>query len=401
MRQVAIPKDQTMTSSMPADRINTGTRTFEQLKAETLHRAECNLQPLGGVHPEDARDAMAAFTTPSRDAWAGAWRQVGHRFLEQAHAVASSNAAAACDLYLRAWHNFHIGRWPTENAPQKQQAYDDALAAFSAYGRLLDPPLDTVRIPFEGKEIVAYLRLPRETRPAPVVLAVSGLDSRKEDFGAGSDPYLRAGLGIVAVDQPGTGQAPIKVDLNSERMLSAVLDYLATRPEVDCTRIVMQSRSWSGYYAAVLAVTEKARLRGAVMHGGPIHAYFQREWQEPRLDTPEYLFDLAEARMAIYPNVTTREEFFAFTPRLSLVARGLIDQPSAPMLLINGACDTQVPIDDLFLLMRHGSPKEAWINPSGGHMGRSPEFPSPAIARQVVLPWILRAMRGDVLQAKG
>ena len=390
-----------MTSPEPADKINTGTRTFEQLKAETLRRAERSLQPLGGIHPEDARDAMAAFDAPSRDGWARAWRQVGHRFLEQARSAERSDAAAARGLYLRAWHNFHIGRWPTENAPQKHRAYDDALAAFCAYGALLDPPLETVRIPFEGKEIVAYLRLPSGARPAPVVLAVSGLDSRKEDFGAGSELYLQAGLGIIAVDQPGTGQAPIQVDIGAERMLSAVLDYLATRPEVDCTRIVMQSRSWSGYYAAVLAVTEKARLRGAVMHGGPIHAYFQREWQAERLDTPEYLFDLAEARMAIYPNVTTREEFFAFTPRLSLVARDMIDKPSAPMLLINGARDTQVPIDDLFLLMRHGSPKEAWVNPVGGHMGRSPDFPSPTIARQVVLPWILRAMRGDVLQAKG
>lgn len=388
-----------MTNTKPADTINTGTRTFEQLKAETQRRAERNLQPLAGIHPEDAREAMAAFDTPNRDAWAQAWRQVGHRFMEQARAAERSDAEKARALYLRAWHNFHMGRWPTENAPQKQQAYDDALAAFAAYGKLLDPPLETVRIAFEGKVIVAYLRLPREVRPAPLVLAVSGLDSRKEDFGAGSDAYLQAGLGIIAVDQPGTGQAPIRVDLDSERMLSAVLDYLATRPEVDCTRIVMQSRSWSGYYAAVLAVTEKARLRGAVMHGGPIHAYFERAWQEKGLDTPEYLFDLAEARMAIYPNVTTREQFFAFTPRLSLVTRGLIDRPSAPMLLINGARDTQVPIDDLFLLMRHGSPKEAWVNPVGGHMGRSPDFPSPAIARQVVMPWILRAMRGEVLPA--
>ena len=38
------------------------------------------------------------------------------------------------------------------------------------------------------------------------------------------------------------------------------------------------------------------------------------------------------------------------------------------MLLINGLRDTQVPIEDLFLLMRSGSPKEVWINPQGGHM---------------------------------
>jgi hypothetical protein len=70
------------------------------------------------------------------------------------------------------------------------------------------------------------------------------------------------------------------------------------------------------------------------------------------------------------------------------------------MLLVNGVRDTQVPIDDLFLLMRHGSPKDAWVNPAGGHMGRSADYPSPLIARQVVMPWILRALRNELLLAK-
>jgi pimeloyl-ACP methyl ester carboxylesterase len=179
-------------------------------------------------------------------------------------------------------------------------------------------------------------------------------------------------------------------------MFSAVLDYLATRGDVDAGRVVVQGRSWSGYFAAALAYTEKDRIRGAVMHGGPVHGYFQRPWQERGLNTREYLFDLFEARAAVYPGVTTREQFLDFGPRLSLLTRGLLDRPSAPMLLVNGARDTQVPIEDLYLLMRHGTPKEAWVNPVGGHMGRSPEFTSPMIARQVVMPWIARAMRGEV-----
>ena len=108
----------------------------------------------------------------------------------------------------------------------------------------------------------------------------------------------------------------------------------------------------------------------------------------------------AEARAAIYPDVTTREQFFSFVPRMSLVARALLERPSAPMLLVNGARDTQVPIDDLYLLMNHGTPKEAWANPVGGHMGRSAEFTSPMIARAVVLPWIARALRGEVPMPK-
>jgi len=56
----------------------------------------------------------------------------------------------------------------------------------------------------------------------------------------------------------------------------------------------------------------------------------------------------------------TIEDFVAYGPRMSLEARGFIGKPSTRMFLINGVSDTQVPIDDLYLLQRTGSPKEAW-----------------------------------------
>ena len=373
-----------------------GPRTLEELKAETQRRAERNLGPLAGVNPEDARDALSRIQSLDRAEWAWAWMWVGERFKGEARKQETSAPADARANYFRAWHNFNTARWPTENSPGKRQAYAAALDAFAAYARLLDPPIEIVRIPFEGREIVGYLRLPRGVRPSPLVLGIAGLDSRKEDVAAASDNYLKHGIGIFAFDMPGTGQAPIKVDVGAERMFSAVLDHVATRPELDARRVVVQGRSWSGYWAAVLAYTEKERLRGAVMHGGPIHGYFQRAWQEKGLSTREYLFDLFEARAAIYPRVDTREQFFEFAPRLSLMARGLLDKPSAPMLLVNGEKDTQVPIEDLYLLMKTGTPKEAWVNPAGGHMGRSADFTSPMIARQVVIPWIVRALKGEV-----
>ena len=373
-----------------------GPRTLDELKAEAQRRADRNLGPLAGVDPEDARAALARIHSLDRDEWAQAWFAIGERFLDRARRDEKASPADARTSYLRAWHDFSVGRWPTENSPEKHKAYAAALDAFARYARLLDPPIEVVRVPFEGKEIVGYLRLPQGVRSAPLVLGIAGLDSRKEDVAAASDNYLRHGIGIFAFDMPGTGQAPIKADVGAERMFAAVLDYVATRGDLDAGRVVVQGRSWSGYWAAVLAYTQKERLRGTVVHGGPIHGYFERAWQENGLNTPEYLFDLFEARAAIYPDVTTREQFFAFAPRMSLMARGFLEKPSAPMLLVNGARDTQVPIDDVYLLMNHGSPKEAWVNPAGGHMGRSADFTSPMIAREVIIPWVVRALKGDV-----
>ena len=64
------------------------------------------------------------------------------------------------------------------------------------------------------------------------------------------------------------------------------------------------------------------------------------------------------------------------------------------MLIIAGALDTQVPISDAYLLLSSGDvPKEAWINPQGGHLGRQVKvWPDPVIFRKVIIPWLVRTM---------
>ncbi|HUQ73786.1 MAG TPA: alpha/beta hydrolase [Burkholderiales bacterium] len=360
-----------------------GPRTLDELKQETIRRAERNMGPIAGVKAEDAREAMAALTSLEPDEWAAVWSRIGERHF------------SAGDFY-NAWHAFNVARWPSEKlSPGKQRAYARALEAFQQYGKSLRPPLETVRIPFEGSEIVAYLRRP-QNRPAPVVIGINGLDSRKEEVIARADRYLNNGVAVLAVDMPGTGQAPIVADVGAERMFSKVLDYIQTRPELDAKRVVVQGRSWSGYWAAVLAYTEKDRLRGAVVHGVGVHEYYAPEWQKKAFSTREYLFDIYPARASAY-GTKTMEEFLAFGPRLSLVARGMLEQPSAPMLLVNGERDTQQPIADLYLLMKHGEPKEVWVNPEGGHMGRSQRWPDGRVMAEIVEPWVLRRLGVDTL----
>jgi esterase FrsA len=365
-------------------------RTLEELKRETQTRVDANLVPAGGLKSEDAREALANLRSLDRDEWAAAWSAVAERYKKRANEEEASNSSKdAQSDYLMAWRYYSFARWPVPNSPGKQEAYQNALACFRDYTRFLDPPLETVHIPFEGKEIVGYLRLPKGLRPAPLVLTISALDSRKEDGVQGEDAALiRSGIGFFAVDQPGTGEAPIKADVGAERMFSRVLDYLGTRPEVDSRRIVVRGVSWSGYWAAKLAYVERARLRGAVVQGGPVDEYFSAEWQKPGLGTREYLFDLFPARASVY-GVKTLDEFLAYGPRLSLKTEGFLGQPSAPMLILNGEKDTQVPISDLYTLLRSGgTAKAAWVNPTGGHTGRSEDWPNSRISDEVVLPWI-------------
>jgi esterase FrsA len=367
-------------------------RTLAELKAETQARADRNAYPLTGLKPDDVRAALAKITSLDRDEWAAAWSDVAAPYEARAKAAeAAGQAKEAQEQYLQAWRLYSFARWPTTNSPGKQKAYEKALAAFQGYARFLDPAPEVVRIPFAGKEIVGVLRLPKSAKGVPLVLTISALDSRKEDNVERGDALIARGIATFSVDMPGTGEAPVKGDVDSDKMFSRILDYVATRPEIDAKRVAVQGGSWSGYWAAKLAIVERDRLKAAVVQGGPIHGYFTPEWQSKALGTREYLFDLFPARASVY-QVTSLEDFLAYGPKMSLKSQGLLGRPSAPMLLVNGDKDSQVPIADLDLMLHSGSPKEAWVNPDGGHMGRSAEWPDGKIFAKIVVPWLARQL---------
>jgi esterase FrsA len=128
-----------------------------------------------------------------------------------------------------------------------------------------------------------------------------------------------------------------------------------------------------------------------VTQSPPIHRTFQADFFRGRMYTREYLFDLVPASLFVY-GLKSADELIAFLPKMSLQAQGLLGKPTVPILVVGGTKDTQVPIEDLELLINSGSePREAWINPVGGHMGRSGTiWPDPVIFRQVILPWEVR-----------
>jgi pimeloyl-ACP methyl ester carboxylesterase len=231
-----------------------------------------------------------------------------------------------------------------------------------------------------------------------MVLAISGLDSRKENLVDSFAAILPHGIGVIAVDGPGTGEAPIKASESAERMFSRVIDYLQTRSDIDKACIFVHGVSFGGYWSAKLAITERGRIRAASAQSPAVHEAFQADFVEKKLlGNREYLFDYAPALISIFDGAKNVDDLKIAFPRLSLVSQGLLDKPSAPMLVIGGALDTQVPISDAYLLLASGDiPKEDWINPKGGHLGRQPKvWPDPVIFNKVLVPWIIRQVNGS------
>ena len=203
-------------------------RTIEELKTETQARADRNAYPLTGLKPADVRAALSNIATLDRDEWAAAWSAVAATYEASARTAESAGRIKeAQEDYLQAWRLYSFARWPTPNSPGKQRAYEKALVAFQGFAHHLDPPPEVVRIPFEGKEIVGLLRLPKGARAAPMVLTISALDSRKEDNVERGEAFIRRGIATFSFDMPGTGQAPLRGDVDSERMFARVAYHSA------------------------------------------------------------------------------------------------------------------------------------------------------------------------------
>src|SRR5260370_11742475 len=92
--------------------------------------------------------------------------------------------------------------------------------------------------------------------------------------------------------------------------------------------------------------------------------------------------------MSVIEGVNNVDDMVARFPKLSLVDQQLLGKPTAPMLIVTGALDTQVPLSDAYLILSNGDvPKEEWINPQRGHLGRQVKvWHDPLIFPQVIIP---------------
>ena len=350
-------------------------KTLDEIKTDILHRAG-RINPFERVKREDVEQVVRRLSSLESDVWGEEWGKIGSKYeslAEEQQRQGRSKEAGA--TYYLAYEYFRIGRYPVPSSPEKMNCYKGALRTFLKAAPTMEPPLERVEIPFEGKKVVGYLQIPKESDRPPVVMHWGGVDGWKEDRRSNSDGLLRMGLACFTIDMPGAGENPcLGSDLTAERTFSAAINYLETRKDIDGKRIACMGGSFGGYWAAKLAHVEAKRLRGAVNWGAGVHRTFQEEWLRPALTltASQYLMgpaSLLDARSYIF-GVKTLEETLKIAPSLSLVAQSLIDQPCAPLLCINGKEDDQHPISDLYLLAEHGSPKDLRIIAGAGHMGR-------------------------------
>jgi acetyl esterase/lipase len=341
-------------------------RSIEEVKDDIRERVG-RRAPFLHADKAEAEEALAKMPSFDGETWAAAWNALGARWEEKAAAAEKADdAAQAKDSFLKSYGYYGIARHPFPSTAGKHHGYKKTREMFLAASKYFDIPVERVDIPLQGKAVIGHLRLPKKL-PAPMIMHWGGIDNWKEERHSFGEAFVKEGWGCFIIDSPGTGECPELAGPDAHIMHTTALEYLLKRAEVDANKIAVVGASFGGYWSTKLAHLAPDKLRAAVNWGGGIHYFFQPEWQERSRHADSYLFDLIEARANLFGKKTF-DELCQVMPALSLLDQGWLDKPCAPMLIVNGKEDKQVPLDDFYLLLEHGNPKAIRLFP-GGHMG--------------------------------
>jgi pimeloyl-ACP methyl ester carboxylesterase len=325
---------------------------------------------------EILKSAVATISGTYDHQWVPVWRELGATFERQGDDLAATGELTrARSAYLQAKTYYSIGRFPSALTPLKAEVSADCDRAFLKASSFLDPPLQVVEIPCEGRSIVAHYRSPimaSSHSPVPAVLVMCGADVFKEDRGWAGELAMNNGLASVVMDAPGTGQNPFPYEPEWVKAWMAAVDWLASRPEVDPRRVGAFGISRGGYSVLQLAGSYPERVRAAVAIAGNHFGYRPGPEEAAALveianQRSTYVFGAPGDPPSFAPTTIEREE--TLHKKWALSELGLVDRIVCPTLMINGKRDHLAPIGNIYYMLEHGpvTGREARVYPDAGH----------------------------------
>ncbi len=224
-----------------------------------------------------------------KDAWWQEWCAMADHVKKLGdEAAAKGRTFTSGDYYLRAGYYYYTGERMVPPGELKSSIYANALDCFRKGFSIRYPHFERVDVPYEDTTLPAYfIKAQGVTGPAPTVVVFDGLDNCKEmsSLFCGLE-FARRGFNTLAIDGPGQGEALRTQNIPSrwdyEVPGKAAFDYVASRGDVDTSKVVIMGYSFGGYCAPRIAALDP-RYAGGVAFGAmwwDMHAWLVRSQEQ-------------------------------------------------------------------------------------------------------------------------
>lgn len=323
----------------------------------------------------ELNDTVAKLTGTTHDVWVPVWREVGKKHEDEGDRLeAAGDFEGSRREYLIAKTYYAIGRFPGEVSDVKRSISDDCSRAYRKACAHLDPPVEVVEVPHEGKTIRSHFRAPEGSagKPVPAVLIMCGADVFKEDRGWAQEYCLDHGMASLVMDAPGTGENPFPWAPESVSAWVAAIDWMAARPEVDADRIGAFGISRGGYSVMQLAGVAPDKVKAVVASAGHPFGYEMTdeeldEFVAVRNERATWKFGAPDGPPSFAP--TSREQERANFKRWALSELGLVDRITQPVYMVNGKKDHLAPIGNIYFMLENGPAlgRQARVYADDGH----------------------------------
>jgi dienelactone hydrolase len=284
------------------------------------------------------------------DAWQEEWCRMGAR-LEKVgdEAEAAGHRMSAGNAYLRAGMYYFTGERFIYPGETKREVGRKSIELQNKGLLRRYPNLERVEVPFEGKSLPALFMKAHDTAwPAPTVVVFDGMDNCKEmSVLFNGLEFAARGWNTLAIDGPGQGESLRLREMYArhdyETAGTAAYDYVAGRPEVDRSKVVVMGYSFGGYYAGRVAAFEKRY--GAGVAFAALHwdlAAWQREIKRRHESDPTNTAQSQFHFRWIMGHLDDGDAAIAKAERFSL--REIAAQIEMPFLIVHAEEDKVVPV---------------------------------------------------------